>query len=161
MRRRGAAAVLVAALAAGPLPVAGATASDPAPRLEGRWRNTSGSELELSLDGRRVAGRFRNAAGTARSAAGYPVTGWRNGDLLAFCVDWGAPLDGEPSGAVPSVACFVGQHTVDDEGPLLRTQWHVSRNVADRDEAEDLWGSVLTGADEFRPAPPVSGPGGP
>ena len=133
--------------------------TDPVPELAGVWRNEAGSELVIEVDARRVSGRFRNAAGDARARDGYPVRGWLNGDLLAFCVDWGSPGNDEAK-ALDSVSCWVGQHTRDDEGEAIRTQWLIERNVADPDEAEKLWGAVLTGADLFRKRPAtVSAPG--
>ncbi len=112
---------------------AGRTAVD----LTGHWQNERGSVLVVDsvVDGV-LKGTFTSTVGKANSKVAYPITGFVNGDVVGFVVNFGE------SG---SVATFAGQ--LADEG--LRTQWHVSRDVADADEPKQLWSSVLTGSDTF------------
>ncbi len=128
------------------------------PDLRGQWRNDRGSTLEFTVSGRLLHGSYRTAVGRASHAHAYPLRGFQNGDLVAFCVDWGDPEKSGP--AASSVSCWVGQHTIDPisgEGQI-HSQWHLSRDLPDNQEADDLWESVLTGSSVFRRLPVADNP---
>lgn len=46
---------------------------------------------------------------------------------------------------------WTGQLTQDQQGPYIRTLWHLTRDVTDAREDDDLWGSITAGASHFRP----------
>lgn len=119
---------------------AAACAAPPAPAAETGtlWRNERGSELRVDtvVDGR-LTGAFRSSVGRVDEGTWYPATGFVRGDVVGFVVDFGT---------AGSVAAWSGQI----DGDRMATQWHLSRDVADADEAAELWSSVLSGADTFR-----------
>jgi len=59
---------------------------------------------------------------------------------VSFLVLW-------PSG---SMTAWVGQLVDDQANPRIKTLWNLVTDVKDEDEADRLWTSVFTGADEFR-----------
>lgn len=133
--------------------LAQATTTPTRPDVGGQWQNGRGSTLELRVAGRHLEGHYRTAVGDASPAHDYPLRGFQNGDLLAFCVDWGNPEAGGP--AASSVSCWVGQHTLDPTTgeEEIHSQWHLSRDQPDALEADELWGSVRTGSSVFRRLP--------
>ena len=71
----------------------------------------------------------------------FPLTGYRAGvDLIAFVVNF------KPTG---SIAAWVGQHTLERETEKIIAQFHLTMDVADADELELLWSSIVTGTDTF------------
>jgi hypothetical protein len=118
-----------------------AAAASPSARLQGRWRNGLGSEMDLQVVGDRLTGRYRTGVGSPRPEMGYELAGFAVGDALAFCVDF------RPHG---SVASWTGHHTDDGDGERLVTLWHLAAPVERPQGAPDLWRGTLSGADEFR-----------
>lgn len=123
-------------------PSATSTASTATPSLAtidvvGSWKNERGSLLVIDavVDGK-LHGSFRSAVGKVDPQKTFALVGVVRGDVVGFTVDFGA---------AGSVASWVGQI----DGDTLRTQWHLSRDVADADEAAQLWSSTLSGADAF------------
>ena len=114
-------------------PVAVAAAVD----VVGTWKNERGSLLVIDavLDGK-LQGSFRSAVGNVDPSKSFTLVGVVRGDVIGFTVDFGA---------AGSVASWVGQV----EGETLRTQWHLSRDVSNDDEASKLWSSTMSGADAF------------
>jgi len=128
------------------------------PDLRGQWQNGRGSTLEFTLSGRQLHGSYRTAVGQASHSHAYPLRGFQNGDLVAFCVDWGDPA--AAGAAASSVSCWVGQHTIDPTSgeEQIHSQWHLTRDLPDNREADELWGSVLTGSSVFRRLPVAEEP---
>ena len=59
--------------------------------FNGTWLNELGSELHLEVDGQgRVTGTFQTAVGAPQPTQKFEVTGFVAGDVLAFCVNFGA-----------------------------------------------------------------------
>lgn len=119
--------------------------------LVGTWTNERGSQLVIDavdVDGH-FHGAFRSGVGNVDPSAAFRVSGIANGDVVGFSVAFGA---------AGSVATWSGQLTQgkDDGGATedrMVTTWHLARDVADADEAAQLWSSTLTGNDVFRRAP--------
>jgi hypothetical protein len=111
----------------------------------GKWHNQNGSEMELHVaaDGR-VSGWFRSAVGSVPHDRSFPVVGWRQGDLIAFCVSFEAA----------GVVAWAGQHTVSNGVERVETLWHLAHDIPDASEPRWLWSGVRAGADHF-----VRGPG--
>ena len=131
--------------------VAAEAARAPAAALVGTWSNDRGSQLVIDTvdaDGH-FHGAFRSGVGNVDPSAAFRVSGIANGDVVGFSVAFGA---------AGSVATWSGQLTrAKDEGGApedrLVTTWHLARDVADADEAAQLWAATLTGSDVFRRAP--------
>jgi hypothetical protein len=127
------------------------TARAPAAALVGTWQNERGSQLVIDTvdaDGH-FHGAFRSGVGNVDPSAAFRVSGIANGDVIGFSVAFGG---------AGSVASWSGQLTrAEDEGGApedrLVTTWHLARDVADVDEAAQLWAATLTGSDVFRRAP--------
>jgi len=120
-----------------------------APDFSGRWHNQNGSELELSVaaDGQ-LGGWFRSAVGSVRHERKFPVVGWRNGDLIGFCVSF------EDAG----VAAWTGQHTVEKGLEKIETLWHLAHDIPAEAEPRWLWSGVRSGADRFTRGPSLPTP---
>ena len=120
--------------------------------LLGTWVNEAGSAVTLveEEDGR-LSGHYRTELGAPDAGDGFPLTGWVQGDQLAFAVDFA------PHGSLTS---WTGQMSEDADGPFIRTLWHLTRDVPDEAEAEDLWGSIVSGYAVFRPASRDAGTAG-
>jgi hypothetical protein len=116
------------------------------PGWVGRWQNESGSELEVQAvaDGQ-VTGRYRTDLGAPEETSWFPVTGSVNGDQVAFVVSWGTH---------GSLTAWVGQRIGAAEDERLRTLWHLTRDVPDAQEEEDVWSSVISGFAVFRRVTP-------
>jgi hypothetical protein len=118
----------------------GAAAAKPVD-FSGKWRNQLRSEMELTVKGNKVTGKYRTGVGLPTPAEEFDLTGFCSGDLLAFVVNFGK---------FGSLTAWAGQHTIDDVGQgQIRTMWHLAKNVKDEDEPSELWAAVLSGADVF------------
>ncbi|MGJ8560442.1 MAG: avidin/streptavidin family protein [Litorimonas sp.] len=115
--------------------------------LEGLWINEAGSAVELSVaeDGS-LTGHYRTELGQPDADSQFALTGWAQGDVVAFSVsftDYG------------SITSWSGQLSEDGDGEFIRTLWQHTRDIAEDDEAEDLWRSITAGAATFRRADPT------
>lgn len=106
----------------------------------GQWVNDRGSAVTLSCDGDRLSGVYNTNVGQPDKGQSFPLTGWIEGDNLSFTVHFKG---------YGSITAWVGQI----EGEQLKTLWHLTRNVDDDKEAEDMWKSVTSGASVFTRAP--------
>ena len=106
----------------------------------GQWVNDRGSAVTLSCDGDRLSGVYNTNVGQPDKGQSFPLTGWVEGDNLSFTVNFKG---------YGSITAWVGQI----EGEQLKTLWHLTRNVDDNKEAEDMWKSVTSGASVFTRAP--------
>ena len=121
-----------------------ALAHDPVSEIDGRWVNESGSVMIVQANAEgRLSGRYCSELGRVEPESCHPLTGWVAGDVVGFAVRF------DPPG---SVTAWSGQIGKDADGPYLRTLWHLSRDVAETDEADRLWESVISGFAVFRPA---------
>lgn len=135
--------VLMAALLANAAP---ALAHD----MDGVWINEGGSVMIVEADENgQLSGRYCSELGRVEPDSCAPLTGWVTGDVVGFSVRF------DPPGSVTS---WSGQLGEDERGLFLRTLWHLSRDVADNEEAERLWESVISGYAVFRPAPKAHTP---
>ncbi|MEM7397812.1 MAG: avidin/streptavidin family protein [Pseudomonadota bacterium] len=123
------------------LVAAAAMSSSGGPQLDfsGRWTNQIGSIMDLAVSGSEVTGRYTSKTSGAGGPTTGPLKGYVAGDLVSFLVLW-------PSG---SMTAWVGQLVDDQTNPTIKTLWNLVTDVSDEDEADRLWTSVFTGADEF------------
>ncbi|MBI1309204.1 MAG: hypothetical protein GC129_05070 [Proteobacteria bacterium] len=118
----------------------------------GLWRHPSGSELDLTIhaDGS-LTGRYRTAGGRPGLATWFPLTGFRNGDLLGFVVSWGE---------YHSLTSWCGRYVVEKDGrEALRTTWLLGRMFADKALSEPTapWETFHINTDTYYfVAPPAS-----
>ncbi len=114
--------------------------------FEGVWQNEAGSVVTLQVDeDGGVSGHYQTELGNPDNITRFPLTGFMQGDVLAFSVNF------EGFG---SITTWSGQMSEDDRGRFIRTMWLYSRDVAEEDEAEELWRSVVNGSATFRPLSP-------
>lgn len=109
--------------------------------FDGTWINDRGSVVVLDQTGERLSGHYQTALGQPNKSATFPLTGWVQGDVISFTVNFKG---------YGSITAWNGQMSEDDNGDYIRTLWHLSRNVEDKDEDDDMWSSVIAGASEFR-----------
>jgi hypothetical protein len=119
--------------------------TEPAPLptvdFEGTWENGLESTMELSVSGNNVTGIYRTNVGSPKPTEEFDLTGYVTGDLISFTVNFGK---------YGSLTAWVGQHTEPEAGQFeIKTLWHLTKNVPDNDEPDDLWSSILAGANSF------------
>jgi len=110
--------------------------------FNGIWKNGVGSEmhLEVGTDGS-ITGIYKTGVGKPEPAEEFNLTGFAANDIIGFTVNYGK---------YGSITSWVGQHTVDVEGKaIIKTLWHLTKDIEDDKEAEDLWSSVLAGSSTF------------
>jgi hypothetical protein len=107
--------------------------------FSGRWTNQIGSTMDLVVSGSDVTGRYTSKTSDAGGPITGPLKGYVAGNVVSFLVLW-------PSG---SITAWVSQLVDVQVNPRIKTLWNLVTDVKDEDEADRLWGSVLTGADEF------------
>ncbi|NKE48623.1 avidin [Roseomonas frigidaquae] len=108
--------------------------------FSGVWRNQLGSRATLTVTNGTVAGAYESAV----SGEGQPITGqltgYVNGDLISFVVNW-------PTAALTA---WVGQMVNDDGHDVIITLWHMTTNIPEAAEPTRMWQSVFAGTDRFR-----------
>jgi len=119
--------------------------------LAGTWHNEHGSELDLVVDGKRLTGRFRSGTGLAQGRVEADVVGFASGNLVAFTANFGAH---------GSITSWVGHIVVEDGVPMIRATWNMSVDLP-RDDAQELWRGIWTGADTFEPGTATEKPRAP
>ncbi len=109
-----------------------------AARFEGTWKNELGSTMTLTVSDSKVTGTYQSAV----SGDGAPVVGdlqgWIAGAVISFVVKWDA-----------STTAWVGHHVLEDGTESIETLWQLATKLQNPDDPNDLWESVLAGADRF------------
>ncbi|MBY3565705.1 avidin/streptavidin family protein [Rhizobium laguerreae] len=107
--------------------------------FDGEWRNQLGSRMLLTVSGASLRGEYYSAVSGGGSPIRGDLTGFVNGDLISFVVNW-------PSAAVTA---WVGQVINDNGNELIETLWQMTTNVPDNQEPTGMWQSVFAGTDRF------------
>jgi hypothetical protein len=109
--------------------------------FDGTWVNELGSTMRLSVseDGK-IRDEYRTAVGSPTAGEVFELVGFATGDLISFTVNFGK---------YGTLTSWVGQHTNEGEGAIIKTMWLLAQNVPDLQEPSKLWGSVLTGYNNF------------
>ena len=115
-----------------------------APIFDGIWRNELNSEMELVATAGKISGKYRTGVGLPTPTEEFDLIGFYSDDLLSFTVNFG------PYGSLTS---WVGQHTHAGGTEIIKTLWLLARNVQDPDEPTKMWGSILTGSNDFHRVP--------
>jgi len=105
----------------------------------GTWRNQLGSTMKLTIVGDLVSGSYESAVSSSGSTIVGKLTGYTNGDLISFVVNW-------PSAAITA---WVGQLINDDGYDIVQTLWQMTTNIPDASEPTSMWQSVFAGTDRF------------
>lgn len=127
-----------------------AAARDLPHELSGVWVNEAGSAVDIYVaeDGS-LSGHYRTELGQPDAQDRFTLTGWAQGDVVAFSVNF---ID------YGSITSWSGQLSEDGDGPFIRTLWQHTRDIEDDKEAEDLWRSITAGAATFRRTPDADSP---
>lgn len=108
--------------------------------LSGDWKNAKNSVLRLAQNGNSLSGTFDSGVSDGGQVIQAPVTGWVNGDVVSFTAIY------EIFG---TVVAWVGQVKGEPGNPTIDVHFLHETNIAENDEAEELWASTLTGSDQF------------
>ena len=111
--------------------------------VTGVWVNERGSSVTFTENGGLLSGYYNTQLGNPDPASRFPLTGFIEGDQLTFTVNFKG---------YGSLTSWTGQISEDAQGPFIRTLWHLTRDVPDAQEAEDMWSSIIAGSANFRPA---------
>jgi len=125
--------ILLTACAAG--------AQDIAPTVTGEWANERGSSVTFTENDGLLSGFYNTQLGNPDPASRFPLTGFIEGDQLTFTVNFKG---------YGSLTSWTGQMSEDADGPFIRTLWHLTRDVPDAEEDEDMWSSIIAGSANFR-----------
>ncbi|WP_371396818.1 avidin/streptavidin family protein [Fretibacter rubidus] len=110
--------------------------------IDGLWENDRGSQVRFTaLDGE-LSGVYKTNVGQPDKSQSFPLRGFVQGDQVSFTVNFKG---------YSSMTAWVGQMSEDAGGPYIQTLWHLTRDIDDANEADDLWGSITAGASTFRP----------
>jgi hypothetical protein len=109
--------------------------------FSGQWKNDRDSAVTLEVKNGLLSGYYQTALGQPDKSKKFPVTGFVEGDQITFTVNFKG---------YGSITSWTGQLTEDQDGPYIRTLWHLTRDVEDNKENDDLWKSITSGASEFR-----------
>ncbi len=120
-----------------------AGAQDNSKLFEGQWINDRNSAVTLTESGGLLSGHYQTALGQPDKSKRFPLTGFVQGDQITFTVNFKS---------YGSMTSWTGQLSEDETGPYIRTLWHLTRDVEDAAENDDLWKSITAGASEFRRA---------
>jgi len=116
-------------------------APPPSVDFEGTWENLLGSQMEISVDENKLSGVYRTKVGAPTPSQEFELVGFVSGDLITFTVNFGK---------FGSLTAWAGQHTEVRSGEFeIRTLWHLTKNTEDSEEPEEMWASVLAGANSF------------
>lgn len=118
-----------------------ATAS--AEDVSGTWVNERGSAVTFTENNGLLSGYYNTQLGNPDPKSKFPLTGFIEGDQVTFTVNFKG---------FGSLTSWTGQISQDDQGSFIRTLWHLTRDVPDAEEDEDMWSSVIAGSAKFRPA---------
>ena len=119
------------------------------PEFSGSWANDRGSVVHLYPSKGLLSGVYQTNLGQPDKGQKFPLTGFVQGDLIAFTVNFAG---------YGSMTSWAGQLSEDSDGPYIRTLWHLTRDVEDEMEDANLWRSIPAGASDFRPLanPPLT-----
>jgi len=110
--------------------------------ITGVWVNERGSAVTFTeIDGL-LSGTYSTQLGNPDPDSRFPLTGFVEGDQVTFTVNFKG---------YGSLTSWTGQMSEDADGPYLRTLWHLTRDVPDAEEDDDLWSSIIAGNATFRP----------
>ena len=119
-----------------------ADAQDTAVTVAGEWANERGSSVTFIESDGLLSGYYSTQLGNPDPASRFPLTGFREGDQLTFTVNFKG---------YGSLTSWTGQMSEDTKGPFIQTLWHLTRDVPDAEEDEDMWSSIISGSANFRP----------
>jgi hypothetical protein len=125
-----------------PLLACTADAHDAAPEVSGVWVNERGSAVTFTSADGLLSGYYKTQLGNPDPDSKFPLTGFIEGDQLTFTVNFKG---------YGSLTSWTGQLSEDADGPYIRTLWHLTRDVPDVQEADELWSSIVAGSANFRP----------
>jgi len=112
-----------------------------APDFNGAWENDMGSLATLAVKDDEVRGTYQTNVGTPDKSQSFPLIGFAQGDQITFTVNFKT---------YGSLTAWTGQLILDNEGvPTIRTLWHLTNDIEDTKEKDDIWGSIRTGASNF------------
>jgi hypothetical protein len=106
----------------------------------GTWKNEYKSTMDLTVTGNVLSGTYTSeVSGTSTETKG-PLTGYVNGDLISFVVHWDH---------FASITAWVGHLVVENGNEVIETLWQMTTQTPDPEDPNELWESVLAGADRF------------
>lgn len=105
----------------------------------GTWRNQLGSTMTLTIVNGLISGSYESAVSGGGGSIVGALTGFTNGDLISFVVNW-------PSAAITS---WVGQLINENGYDVIQTLWQMTTNIPDANEPTSLWQSIYAGTDRF------------
>ncbi len=111
--------------------------------FQGSWINDAGSLVTFTLKDGDVHGTYQTNVGQPDKNQSFALIGFTQGDQITFTVNFKG---------YGSMTAWTGQLTTDkNDKPYIRTLWHLTKDIEDDKEREDIWKSIITGASNFKP----------
>ena len=111
------------------------------PDFNGVWNNDMGSQVTFIVRDGEVRGTYNTNVGEPDKSQGFPLIGLVEGDQITFTVNFKG---------FGSMTAWTGQLTQNADGETyIRTLWHLTKDIEDALEKDEIWGSVRTGASNF------------
>lgn len=108
--------------------------------FSGTWKNDRGSQVTFTVTDGKLSGFYQTNVGQPDKSQKFPLTGFVEGDQITFTVNFKS---------YGSMTSWTGQLTDGNTKPYIRTLWHLTRDVPDDKEDDDLWKSITAGASTF------------
>ncbi|KQT62072.1 MULTISPECIES: avidin/streptavidin family protein [unclassified Aureimonas] len=102
----------------------------------GNWTNELGSKMLLVQTGQALSGSYESAVSSGGTTATGTLTGYVDGDLIAFIVHWDQ---------FQAITSWVGQLAPNAPTDTIKTLWQMTNQV----DVGDEWASINAGADVF------------
>lgn len=102
----------------------------------GTWTNDLGSQMVLVQTGDALSGSYESAVSSGGTPATGTLTGYVDGDLIAFIVHWDQ---------FQAITSWVGQLAPNAPTETIKTLWQMANQV----DAGEEWASINAGADVF------------
>jgi len=108
--------------------------------LAGTWHNQHGSVMDLRVGGDgKITGRFKTGVGLSGCGEDFALTGFVEGDMIAFTVDFGARR---------SLTAWVGHACLEGGSARIETLWQMVV-AGPRSGGLPSWRGTWSGADTF------------
>jgi len=95
--------------------------------------------MNLQIAGDNVTGTYTSTVSSSGGTISGPITGFVSGRIISFAVNW-------PNA---SITAWVGHMVTEGGLDAIETLWHLATNTPNPADPNELWESVLAGADRF------------
>ena len=111
----------------------------PAGDFAGHWENELQSTMDLVLTGDRITGQYTSHVSGGGGQITGAITGSVAGNIITFFVNWGNA----------SITSWIGHLVQENGAEWIETLWQLAQPTQHPTNPNELWTSILAGADRF------------